>query len=388
MKRILFALFSFMLVFAFSGCVEPEEEKGIAVTFSSLAANGTANISTTTRLTLTFDKDIEGLAASDITLTANNTGAVKGALRKAEGIGNYTLNVSGITESGNISVTVAKTGFSFKGSPKTVGIHFKGTAAYPPGPLVDIAAQTTPLTGGEKLINNTSGNRNLTNSPYGYEVFSYRNPLPDETNKFIWYGPDQGGGGAFKAEWDGYYLVRLGFFWGNGGNYTQYKNIYIDYNYTRSANGTGGNFSWIGTYGWSRNPSAENAAEKLIEWYIVDDNFRDYGVDAQPTPGQSNQEKLGSFEVDGATYNIWKAQRTDQSIDGRQTFTQLFSIRDFNERRQYGTISVTEHFKEWSKYIEVGNLYEAKFKVEAGGGNGWLDLHYLYLSQEDNPRTN
>jgi hypothetical protein len=36
--------------------------------------------------------------------------------------------------------------------------------------------------------------------------------------------------------------------------------------------------------------------------------------------------------------------------------------------------------------LQLGNMYEAKFLVEAGSGTGWLELSYLKLTQEDNPR--
>jgi len=251
---------------------------------------------------------------------------------------------------------------------------------------VDPATQTTQLTGGTLLLNYTAGNKNLPDSPYGYETWDTSEGKSKSSNKFTWYGANQGGGGAFKAEWKSYFLARLGFFWGNGGAYTQYKNIYIDYNFKRSKNSSGG---FIGVYGWSRNASASTDIEKLIEYYIVDDWFYNGQLGLTQIGSKYNNKKhgeeLGSFEVDGAVYKIYKNPRINEpSIDGTKTFTQIFSVRQ--SRRTYGTISVTEHFKAWSKYIELGNLYEAKFKVEAFGGSGWLDLSYLHLSQEDTPR--
>jgi endo-1,4-beta-xylanase len=249
---------------------------------------------------------------------------------------------------------------------------------------IDPATQTTPLTGGTVLLNSSNGNKDLPGSPYGYETW-----VPEgggaSGNKLTWYGANKGGGGAFKAEWTDYFLARLGFYWGNGGKYTQYKNIYIDYNYRRSSNAsTDGAF--IGMYGWSRNTSASNDDEKLIEYYIVDDWFDDgqYGLDqiSSNYNGVKYGEELGSFEVDGAIYKIYKNLRINEpSIEGTKTFTQIFSVRQGS--RKCGTISVTEHFKAWNGFIELGNLYEAKFLVEAFGGNGYLDLTYLYLSQED-----
>ena len=57
--------------------------------------------------------------------------------------------------------------------------------------------------------------------------------------------------------------------------------------------------------------------------------------------------------------------------------------------RQCGTYSVTEHFKKWQGLnLILGNMYECKFLVEAGGGTGSVDLTYLKFSQENEPRGN
>jgi endo-1,4-beta-xylanase len=249
------------------------------------------------------------------------------------------------------------------------------------------STQTTQLTGGTLLLSYTGGNKNLPDSPYGYETWDFSEG-GRSTNKFTWYGANQGGGGAFKAEWTNYFLARLGFFWGNGGKYTQYDNIYIDYDFKRSNNASSSG-GFIGVYGWSRNPSASENIEKLIEYYIVDDWFYNSQLSLVQIGslynGKKYGEELGSFTVDGAEYKIYKNPRMNEpSIDGTKTFTQIFSVRQ--GRRTNGTISVSEHFKAWSKYIELGNMYEAKFKVESFGGRGYLDLSYLHLSQEENRR--
>jgi plastocyanin len=91
-----------------------------AITFSSLAANGTSNLTTTTALTLAFSADVTGLTAADLTLT----GATKGALTRTS-TGVYTLGVSGITvaNGANLTVAVAKTGFIFTPSSRTVAAN-------------------------------------------------------------------------------------------------------------------------------------------------------------------------------------------------------------------------------------------------------------------------
>jgi len=55
------------------------------------------------------------------------------------------------------------------------------------------------------------------------------------------------------------------------------------------------------------------------------------------------------------------------------------------KRRQSGTISITEHFKEWEKIgMKLGtNMYEAKFLIEAGSGTGWFDASYISFYQKD-----
>jgi len=227
---------------------------------------------------------------------------------------------------------------------------------------------------GMTFSSNTGGNRPLPGSPYGLEMWTEGG----NNNKLIWYGPNERGGAAFRAEWNNPndFLGRVGYFWGNGGPYTQYGNITASFTYTRSGRSTAGNYSYIGIYGWSRNP--------LIEYYIVEDWFgnqwqSDTSSLGTATTGGSVE---GSYELDGAIYQVIKNTRYNSpSIDGTQTFTQYFSIRQ--TPRKSGTISVTEHFKQWTVLgMHLGSsMYECKFLVEAGGGTGWLDLAWLSFSQ-------
>ena len=219
---------------------------------------------------------------------------------------------------------------------------------------------------------NSSGPRPLPGSHYSYEIWS----AAGNDNRLIWYGPDHGGGAAFRAEWNyaNVFLGRVGLFWNEGKPYTSYDNLFCDFEFTRSGLGTGGSTSYIGIYGWSRNP--------LIEWYIVEDWFGQ-GVIGPPRIG-GGAEKKGEFEIDGSVYFIYQATRVQQpSIDGTATFLQFFSVRQTT--RQSGTISITEHFKEWEKLGMVigSNMYEAKFLVEAGGGTGWIDASYVSFYQKD-----
>jgi endo-1,4-beta-xylanase len=244
----------------------------------------------------------------------------------------------------------------------------------------------TELSGAVTFTSNSGSNKPLEGTPYGYEMWTQGG----NNNKLIWYGPDQRGGAAFRTEWNNpnIYLGRVGFYWGNGGKYTEYKNMYADFDFKRSGRNTAGNHSYIGIYGWARNPNAEKAEEKLIEYYIVEDWFgNQWQDDTTPiTTSTTGGQVLGSFKMDGGTYNVVKNVRHNEpSIEGTKTFVQYFSIRQ--TLRKKGTISITEHFKQWERMgLPLGNMYEAKFLVEAGSGTGWLELSYLKLTQEDNPR--
>jgi len=126
------------------------------------------------------------------------------------------------------------------------------------GQAVDVCSQTTQLTGGTEINLNQDSQQMgaISGTPYHFEIWVDQGRA--QGAKLNLYGAGKGGGGAFRADWDNNndYLGRVGYYWGNGGPYTQYKNIYADFNYKRSDNGTGGNYSYIGIYGWGRNPSA------------------------------------------------------------------------------------------------------------------------------------
>jgi hypothetical protein len=114
-------------VFLFFSCEIPDDLSVIPqynnVAFVSLTADGSANL-TTSKLVLTFDKDIDGLTAADITLTVGNTGAVKNVLTRTA-TGKYELSLKNITAGGMVSVSAAKSGYTITGGPKQVTIYYK-----------------------------------------------------------------------------------------------------------------------------------------------------------------------------------------------------------------------------------------------------------------------
>jgi hypothetical protein len=164
-------------------------------------------------------------------------------------------------------------------------------------------------------------------------------------------------GCAFKATWNnsGDFLARTGLGWNSTQTYTQLGEISADFAETKT--GTGGGYSYIGIYGWSKDP--------LCEYYIVDDWFNLY----------RSGTKKGTFTIEGeGTYDVYQNTQTNQpSIVGTSTFQQYFSFRQ--TARQCGHISISKHFRKWDSLgMTLGKMYEARILAEAGGGSGSLDF--------------
>jgi hypothetical protein len=159
-----------------------------------------------------------------------------------------------------------------------------------------------------------------------------------------------GVGAAFKANWGPNsqdFLARNGLASPTGT---------LTATFAETKSGGAGGYSYIGIYGWSTNP--------LTEYYIVDDWYGN----GPPNPGGT---MVGTFTVDGGSYAIYHHQQINQpNITGKnQNFWQNFSVRQ--TPRTCGTISISQHFSEWSgKGMALGTLEEASILIEAGGGTG------------------
>jgi hypothetical protein len=124
----------------------------ISVAFNGVTANGSST-ATTTRLTLTFDKNITGLAKEDIVLTANGTGIIKNPAGDLvnTGAGIYELSVQGVNAYGDVNVSVSKAGWKIEPPLKQVGVFYAAPLAFSSltadgSSAQDVIAETTRLT--------------------------------------------------------------------------------------------------------------------------------------------------------------------------------------------------------------------------------------------------
>jgi hypothetical protein len=99
---------------------------GVPVIFMDITVDGEE---TTTLVSLVFNRDIDGLSEDNVSITdAGSTGAVKGVLSPAGSAGIYTLAVSGVKETGEITIRVVKTGYTFNPASRMVQVYYDDDA--------------------------------------------------------------------------------------------------------------------------------------------------------------------------------------------------------------------------------------------------------------------
>ncbi|KAK3938861.1 concanavalin A-like lectin/glucanase domain-containing protein [Diplogelasinospora grovesii] len=110
----------------------------------------------------------------------------------------------------------------------------------------------------------------------------------------------------------------------------------------------------VSIYGWSKNP--------LVEYYI-----QEYSNGQ----GAAQGTKLGSFDSDGSTYDIWHHQQVNQpSISGTTTFWQYISVRR-DKRPGGGTVTTQNHFDAWAKAgLKLGSMDYQVLATEGWGNAG------------------
>lgn len=168
--------------------------------------------------------------------------------------------------------------------------------------------------------------------------------------------------GSFNCQMTGAkdYLCRAGLSFNSDKTHTELGHMKADFKLVKS-NLSGIQYSYIGIYGWTREP--------LVEWYIVDNTGSDYMPGDWVAQG-SSAKKHGVYDIDGAKYTVYEGDRTSYSIDGdNKYFKQYFSVR--KTPRDCGTIDITAHFKKWEELgLKMGKMHEAKILGEAGSTKG------------------
>jgi len=168
--------------------------------------------------------------------------------------------------------------------------------------------------------------------------------------------------GSFNCQMTGAkdYLCRAGLSFNSDKTHTELGHMKADFKLVKS-NLSGIQYSYIGIYGWTREP--------LVEWYIVDNTGSDYMPGDWVAQG-SSAKKHGVYDIDGAKYTVYEGDRTSYSIDGdNKYFKQYFSVR--SSKRDCGTIDITAHFKKWEELgMKMGKMHEAKILGEAGNSEG------------------
>ncbi len=164
--------------------------------------------------------------------------------------------------------------------------------------------------------------------------------------------------GRYTSQWTNNTNNWVGGKGWNPGSSSRVINYSGNYGVSNSQN------SYLALYGWTRNP--------LIEYYVIES----YG--SYNPANCSGGTDYGSFQSDGATYNVRRCQRVNApSIDGNQTFYQYFSVR--NPKKGFGNISGTitfgNHVNFWaSKGLNLGNHNYQVLATEGYQSQGSSDI--------------
>lgn len=168
-----------------------------------------------------------------------------------------------------------------------------------------------------------------------------------------------GAGGRYTSQWNSGTNNWVGGKGWNPGSSSRVVNYSGNYGVTSSQN------SYLAFYGWTRSP--------LIEYYIIES----YG--SYNPASCAGGTDYGSFQSDGATYNVRRCQRVNQpSIDSNSsTFYQYFSVR--NPKKGFGNISGTitfaNHVNFWaSKGLNLGNHNYQVLATEGYQSTGTSDI--------------
>jgi len=205
-----------------------------------------------------------------------------------------------------------------------------------------------------------NGNSRGTHDGFDYELWSQ---IPEDHASMTLTG-----GGTFKCDWNGFnVLFRTGKRLGSKHDFKHYGKIAVDYAAQHKI--VTGDVSYLCIYGWTVDP--------LMEFYVVDNHF------SYKPPGGKGYR--GDIEVDGGVYEVFTDTRVNQpSIQGTQTFEQIFSVR--KDLRTEGIITLSEHFKAWEKMgLDVsGKIFEIALCVEGfrTDGQATVSKHVFSIGDE------
>ncbi|PUA27851.1 MAG: 1,4-beta-xylanase [Cellvibrio sp. 79] len=168
-----------------------------------------------------------------------------------------------------------------------------------------------------------------------------------------------GAGGRYTSQWTNNTNNWVGGKGWNPGTSSRVVSYSGNYGVSNSQN------SYLAFYGWTKSP--------LIEYYVIES----YG--SYNPASCSGGTDYGSFQSDGATYNVRRCQRVNQpSIEGNSsTFYQYFSVR--NPKKGFGNISGTitfaNHASFWaSKGLNLGNHDYQVLATEGYQSSGTSDI--------------
>ena len=116
--------FLLVLVLIISGCSAPAGPlQNIEVDFTDLTADGNPT-ETTRTITLVFSRNISGLTLDDITLEGSDSGEIEKTALTNIDTGVYTLDLRGIINSANLTVTVTKNRYIIEPPSRDVAVFY------------------------------------------------------------------------------------------------------------------------------------------------------------------------------------------------------------------------------------------------------------------------
>jgi endo-1,4-beta-xylanase len=150
--------------------------------------------------------------------------------------------------------------------------------------------------------------------------------------------------GSYSVFW----LNCNNFFAGKGWNPGRSdRNITFDAAFNTTGNG------YLSVYGWAKDPK--------VEYYIVE-NWGTFNP-ASLFGGVANGKTI---EVDGGRYTVGVYRRVNMNL-GAPVLTQVYSVRDAEDRRVKGTVDVGKHMEAWRGLLGV-NLGALEYQIVATEG--------------------